>query len=200
MARTYDTHTTADVIVKDLASSIAGKVVLTTGVTPGGLGAFFVEQIAQAQPKLLILAGRSSQKLQDIVEAVAAVGIASKTVELDLSSLAHVKQAAATIHGWHDVPAIDVLVNNAGIMAVEYEKTADGFEKQFATNHLGPFLFTNLIMSKVLAARDPRVVMVSSDGHRLSPMRFADYGFHVRGTYPQVTYPGHGRADRLVGG
>jgi len=184
MARSYDTSTTADIIVKDLASHIAGKVILTTGVTPGGLGAFFVEQIAQARPKLVILAGRSTQKLQSTADVVAKVGIPTKTLELDLSSLNHAKQAAATVNEWSDVPVIDVVVNNAGIMGAPYGKTSDGYESQFATNHLGPFLFTNLIMPKVLASQEPRIVTVSSDGHRLSPIRSADYGFHVRCTPP----------------
>jgi NAD(P)-dependent dehydrogenase (short-subunit alcohol dehydrogenase family) len=66
-------------------------------------------------------------------------------------------------------------------MATEYALSAERVESQFATNHLGPFLLTNLIMGKVLAARSPRVVMVASDGHRLSGIRFADYNFDVSG-------------------
>lgn len=192
MAPPYDTNATADLIVQDLASHIAGKVVLTTGVSPGGLGAFFVEQISQAQPKLLILAGRSTEKLKATAHAVG--GVATRTVELDLTSLAHVRTAAETVNGWDDVPAIDVLVNNAGIMGVSYGKTADGFEKQFGTNHLGPFLFTNLILPKVLASKEPRVVTVSSDAHRFSPMRFADYDFHVRPQHPTLS-PLRSRVD-----
>ena len=180
MVSKYDTQTSADIIVKDLASHIADKVVLTTGVSPGGLGAFFVEQISQGKPKLLILAGRSAEKLKTTAEAIGKAGVATKILELDLSSLAHVKEAAAAVNGWSDVPAIDVLVNNAGVMAIKYAKTIDGHEMQLGTNHLGPFLFTNLILQKVMASKEPRIVMVSSDGHRLSPFRFADYDFHVK--------------------
>lgn len=180
MSRKYDTNTEAREVVDDLSASIAGTTVLVTGVSPGGLGAFFAEQIARAQPKLLILAGRSVAKLQATAEVIQKTGTSTKLLELDLSRLAHVRGSAEKVNTWQDVSVIDVLVNNAGIMAVDYEKTEDGFEKQFATNHLGPFLFTNLIIPKILASGKPRIVNVSSDGHRLSPVRFADYGFHVR--------------------
>lgn len=184
----YDTQTTADVIVQELASHIAGKTILVTGVSPGGLGAFFVAQIAKAKPALLILAGRNPDKVKATADADAA-GVPVKLLSLDLSHLDNVKQAAATVNGWADVPAIDVLVNNAGVMASDYATTADGFESQFGTNHLGPFLFTNLIIPKILAAKEPRIVNVSSDGHRLSPIRWADIDFHVRFTQSKMVLP-----------
>lgn len=179
MSRKFDTMTEAGIVVDELATNITGTTILVTGVSPGGLGAFFAEQVARAHPKLLILAGRSVAKLQTTAELIHKTGTPTKLLELDLSRLAHVRKSAGQVDSWDDVPIIDVLVNNAGIMAVDYEKTDDGYEKQFATNHLGPFLFTNLIMPKILASSRPRVVNVSSDGHRLSPIRFADYGFHV---------------------
>lgn len=57
------------------------------------------------------------------------------------------------------MPAIDVLVNNAAIMACDYGRTEDGIEQQFDVGHIGPFLFTNLIMKKIMAAKAPRLVM-----------------------------------------
>ena len=177
----YDTHTTADTIVKDLASQINGKVILTTGASPGGLGAFFNEHIACAKPKLLILAGRNTSKNQATADLLLKdhPGLRVKTVTLDLEDLQNVRDAASTINGWSDVSNIDVLVNNAGIMACEYAKTEDGIERQFAAGHVGHFLFTNLIMDKILASESPRVVVVSSDGHRLSAIRWPDIGFSV---------------------
>jgi NAD(P)-dependent dehydrogenase (short-subunit alcohol dehydrogenase family) len=177
----YNTQTTANVIVRDLASEISGKVILTTGVSPGGLGAFFVEQIAVANPALLILAGRTQSKMQATADAVAKKNSRVKTriLQLDLENLKQVREAAAKVNGWNDVPAIDVLVNNAGVMACDYAKTEDGIERQLAASHVGHFLFTNLIMKKLLAAKSPRVVSVSSDGHRLSAMRWVDIGFSV---------------------
>lgn len=179
MAHKYDTQTTAEVVVKDYSAEIANKVILTTGVSPGGLGAFFNQHIAAAKPALLILAGRNPAKNQETAQALSKEhpDLQTRTLQLDLESLAKVREAAATVNGWSDVPHIDVLVNNAGTMACEYSKTADGFERQFGTNHVGPFLFTNLIMSKILASKSPRIVNVSSDGHRLSSIRWPDIGF-----------------------
>lgn len=177
----YDTQSTADILVKDYANEIKGKVILTTGVSPNGLGAFFVEHIAAADPKLLILAGRNPTKIQATADAVskARPNVQTRTLRLDLESINQINEAGATVNGWADVPYIDVLVNNAGIMACPYAKTEDGLERQFATSHVGPFLFTNLIMKKILASSAPRVVNVSSDGHRLSAMRWGDIGFAV---------------------
>lgn len=184
----YNTNTTADVVVRDLASQITGKVVLTTGVSPGGLGAFFVQQIAAANPALLILAGRNPSKTKATADALAKANPKVKTriLQLDLDSLKKVRKAAAEVNSWANVPAIDVLVNNAAIMACDYGKTEDGIEQQFAVGHIGPFLFTNLIMKKILAAKAPRVVNVSSDGHRLSAIRWPDIGFSVSRGFPNL--------------
>ncbi|KAK2740826.1 short-chain dehydrogenase reductase family [Colletotrichum kahawae] len=118
--------------------------------------------------------------VQQTADAITAANpsVRIKTLELDLGSFKNVRSAAETVNGWEDVPHIDVLMNNAGIMAVPFSLTEDGLESQFGTNHLGPFLFTNSIMGKVLAAAEPRVVTVSSDGHRLGHIRWSDYNFN----------------------
>jgi NAD(P)-dependent dehydrogenase (short-subunit alcohol dehydrogenase family) len=180
MPAPYKFETTAEEVIADLKTYINGKVILTTGVSPGGLGAHFVEQIAAAQPKLLILAGRNKSKVEATAQKIAEItngSIDTRTLELDLGSLAKVREAAAIVNAYSE--SIDVLVNNAGIMATEYAKTADGVENQFGTNHIGPWLFTNLIIDKVLASPRPRIVNVSSDGYRMSPIRFHDHGFKV---------------------
>jgi NAD(P)-dependent dehydrogenase (short-subunit alcohol dehydrogenase family) len=64
-------------------------------------------------------------------------------------------------------------------MGIDYTRSPDGVEMTLATNHVGPFLFTNLLMDKLLAAERPRVVVLSSEGHRWSPMRWGDYNFQV---------------------
>lgn len=177
----YSTNTTTDELVSDYASIIKDKVILTTGVSPGGLGAFFVQSIAKAQPAHLILATRNAEKLAQTAADITAAhpNVKVRTLNLDLGSQESVRAAAAQVNAWDDIPAIDVLVNNAGIMAVEYTLSPEGIESQFATNHLGHFLFANLIMKKIVAANEPRIVSVSSDGHRLSPVRLSDYNFDV---------------------
>ncbi|KAF4157184.1 hypothetical protein CNMCM6069_005821 [Aspergillus lentulus] len=173
-----DKNTPAHVLVQNYASHIKGKAILTTGVSPGSLGNHFVQSSAAAEPRCLILAGRNRSKIQQTADEIKASypNVETRLLEIDLASLDSIRQAAAQINSWDDIPAIDVVVNNAAIMATEYA-LSEGVESQFATNHLGPFLLTNLIMGKVLAARSPRVVMVASDGHRLSGIRFADYNF-----------------------
>lgn len=199
MSSKYGFETTAEEVVRDLKSQIEGKVVLTTGVSPGGLGAFFVEQIAAANPKLLILAGRNASKVQETAQKIldsTKGAVQTRVLELDLGSLAKVRQAAAVVNAYPE--PIDVLVNNAGIMAVPYSTTPEGFESQFGTNHLGPWLFTNLVLDKVLAAKQPRVVFVSSDGYRASGIRHHDPSFHQGQVYHKFRAYGQSKTANIL--
>ncbi|KAK7971585.1 hypothetical protein PG989_016601 [Apiospora arundinis] len=174
----YTAETTADQVAADCQAQIAGKTVLVTGATPGGLGAAFALAIAKYRPACIILATRSLATAEETAAQIRAVEarINVKCVELDLSSQAQIREAAAQVNAFDE--AVDVLVNNAGVMACPYAKTVDGIERQFGTNFVGHFLFTNLLLPKMLARDVPaRVVNVSSDGHRFSPVRFEDLGF-----------------------
>lgn len=177
----YTAETTADQVAADCQAQIAGKTVLVTGATPGGLGAAFALAIAKYRPACVILATRSLATAEETAAQIRAVEarINVKCVELDLSSQSQIREAAAQVNAFDE--AVDVLVNNAGVMACPYAKTVDGIERQFGTNFVGHFLFTNLLLPKMLARDVPaRVVNVSSDGHRFSPVRFEDLGFDVR--------------------
>ncbi|KAJ6780783.1 hypothetical protein PWT90_05687 [Aphanocladium album] len=200
MPEPYDETATASGLTKDLAAHIKGKVILTTGVSPKGLGAAFVQAIAHAQPALVILAARTPSKIAETAQAIEAAcpGVRTRSLALSLDSLAAAREAAETVLSWEDVPVIDVLVNNAGIMAVEYKLSPDGFESQLATNHLGHFLFTNLIMDKILASSAPRIVNVSSDGHRLAPIRCGDYNFDGGKTYNKWTAYGQSKTANML--
>jgi len=94
---------------------------------------------------------------------------AVEVAPLDLADLASVRAFAAA----RDEP-VDLLVNNAGVMAPPRRETADGFELQFGTNHLGHFALTGLLLDRLLAGADPRVVTVSSGAHRMGKIRFDD--------------------------
>lgn len=171
----FGTHTTANDVSQHYAPQIEGKTVLVTGVSPGGLGAEAAAAIAVQNPKLLILAGRSPDKLRQTQENIAklAPGVKTKPLILDLASLKQVRQAAQEVESW-DI-AIDVLINNAAVMSIpQRELSEDGYELQFASNHLGPFLFTNTILPSLKRATAPRVVSVSSWGHHQSPVNFDD--------------------------
>ncbi|KAF9873014.1 hypothetical protein CkaCkLH20_09524 [Colletotrichum karsti] len=185
MAPACNMNTKASELVEFYAPTISGKTILVTGPSPGSLGESFVKQVAAGNPAVLILAGRSNSKLQPMADELNSThpAIVVKLLAMDLMSFSSVRQAAETVMSWDDIPSIDVLVNNAGIMAVPYKLTEDGFESQFQTNHLSHFLFTNLIIDKLLAAKAPRVVFVSSGVHRIGNIRWTDYNFNGGKTY-----------------
>jgi NAD(P)-dependent dehydrogenase (short-subunit alcohol dehydrogenase family) len=114
-------------------------------------------------------------------------GVSADVVELDLSSLASVRAAAAVIRARY--PRLDLLMNNAGVMEVPYQRTADGFELTFATNHLGHFALTGLLLDSLLAASGARVVTMSSQGHVEGVMNFTDlqseHSYDPAGAYCQ---------------
>ncbi|KAI1373227.1 NAD(P)-binding protein [Hypoxylon crocopeplum] len=185
MAEQKESAKTASGIAFDYSEVIKGKIILTTGVSPGGLGAAFVHAIAPMQPGVLILAGRSPAKTQKTALEVQKLSPTTivHTLEVDFGSLASVRAAAEVLRGWTDVPHIDVLVNNAGIGVKPWTITEEGFELLLVTNHLGPFLFTNLVMSRLLASQAPRVINIASDGHIFSPIRFDDPNFRDESVY-----------------
>jgi NAD(P)-dependent dehydrogenase (short-subunit alcohol dehydrogenase family) len=95
-----------------------------------------------------------------------------RVVHLDLASLASVRTAASEIRA--ACPRLDLLINNAGVMDVPYQRTEDGFELTFATNHLGHFALTGLLLDRLCAAPGSRIVTVSSRGHDSGAMNFGD--------------------------
>ncbi|KAM0417059.1 hypothetical protein ACHAPT_012965 [Fusarium lateritium] len=196
----YTASTPISELIADYANIIKGKTILTTGVTPTGLGATFVEATAAANPELLILAGRTASKLEELSKIISAAhpNIKTRHLIVDLGSMDSVRKAAEEVNGWGDVPQIDVVVNNAGVMAIPYAQTVDGFETQFAADHLGHFLLTNLIMDKILASKSPRVVNVSSNGHSFSPVRFYDPHFSNGETYDMWAAYGQAKTANML--
>ena len=155
--------------------------VLITGPSEGGLGAETATCLASGSPELLVLAGRSLGKIQPVIDRINAINpeVRTKFINLDLSSLASVREAAASITA--NVEKIDVLINNAAVMTCPFSKTVDGIECQFGTNHMGHFLLTNLIMPKILAAGPgARIVNLSSSAHRMADVNLDDYNFEVK--------------------
>ncbi|KAG9191998.1 hypothetical protein G6011_10732 [Alternaria panax] len=189
----------ASTIAVDNASNIAGKVILTTGVTQGGLGATFVEEIAKHNPVLLILAGRSPSKVQATADKIrsnpASANVETRILALDLASQKQIREAAKEVLAYPEAH-IDVLVNSAGIMKASPD--SEGIENQFGCNHVGHFLFTNLIMPKLLASKAPRVVNVASDGHRFSSVRFEDPSFQHGKVYDQWEAYGQSKTANIL--
>ena len=104
-----------------------------------------------------------------------APGSSVHVLRLDLASLASVRAAASEIRA--TCPRLDLLINNAGVMRPPYQRSADGFELTFATNHLGHFALTGLVLGSLLATPGSRIVTVSSVGHRDGVMHFDDLQF-----------------------
>ncbi|KAG6825743.1 hypothetical protein H0H92_002605 [Tricholoma furcatifolium] len=169
-------------VAKSFASFIKNKRVIITGVTLGGLGAECA-RVLVAHGAEVILAGRTSNKIQDTVDVIKKEFPEAKMKQLilDLSSQAAIRKAADEVLKY-DFP-IDVVFLNAGIMGAPYSKTPDGLESQFGINHIGHFLFGNLILPKLIESPAPRIVSVSSVGHFWSPVRFDDYSFDDGKTY-----------------
>src|ERR1019366_554926 len=105
-------------------------------------------------------------------------------IELDLASLASARAAADKLVA--DGKPLDIIIANAGVMATPFGKTADGFETQFGTNHLGHFVFINRIAS--LLAPGGRLINLSSSGHRFSNVNLDDPNFETTPYEPFVAY------------
>lgn len=145
--------------------SFAGRRVIVTGAN-SGLGLITARELARVGASV-VLAVRNTAKGDD----AAATMTGDVTVRaLDLQDLVSVRAFA------DQTEAVDVLVNNAGIMAVPYAQTADGFESQIGTNHLGHFALTNLLLPKIT----DRVVTVSSMMHLLGVISLKDLNWRSR--------------------
>ena len=168
--------TTTDQVLRGVR--LAGKTALVTGATTG-LGLETSRALASAGATV-ILGARSEDKAEaakaTILEQVP--GAALEHVIVDLTSLASIREAAANVLARHD--RLDLLVNNAGVMFTPFERTADGFELQFGTNHLGHFLLTALLMPAITAAAPSRIVNLSSGGHRASDILWDDPNYETR--------------------
>jgi NAD(P)-dependent dehydrogenase (short-subunit alcohol dehydrogenase family) len=168
--------TTTDQILHGV--TLAVKTALVTGATTG-LGLETARALASVGATV-VLGARTEEKAEaakaTILEQVP--GAALEHVLVDLTSLASVREAAANLLARHD--RLDVLVNNAGVMFTPFERTADGFELQFGTNHLGHFLLTALLMPAITKAAPSRIVNLSSGGHRASDILWDDPNYQTR--------------------
>jgi NAD(P)-dependent dehydrogenase (short-subunit alcohol dehydrogenase family) len=143
-----------------------GRTIIVTG-SNSGIGLVAARELARAGARV-ILAVRDTAKGEE-----AAAGIAGETEirPLDLADLASVRAFASAVDG-----NVDVLINNAGVMATPERRTKDGFELQFGTNHLGHFALTNLLLPQIT----DRVVTLSSPAHRLGRINLDDLNWERR--------------------
>jgi NAD(P)-dependent dehydrogenase (short-subunit alcohol dehydrogenase family) len=164
----------------------SGRVAVVTGANDG-LG-FEVARALAGADATVVMAVRNVDKGRAARERILAehgdAGV--EVVELDLASLASVDAGAGRITERHG--RVDVLVNNAGVMAVPEQRTEDGFELQLATNHLGHFVLTARLLPRLLAAPAARVVAVSSTARHFG-LPVSHRNPHLRGRYnPWLSY------------
>ena len=148
----------------DHIPDLSNKTILVTGAN-SGIGLEAVKLFA-ANGAQVIMACRNASKAQAAAEQVMAetAGASLEIMALDLADLASVKEFAQEVSGRFD--KVDVLLNNAGLMAPPLQRTKDGFEIQFGTNHLGHFALTGQLLPVLETAPAPRIVQISSVVHR----------------------------------
>lgn len=172
MKRKKNRWTVADVPFQE------GKIAVVTGAN-SGLG-FHIAHILSARGARVVMACRNLEKgdvaRQRIDES--APPVSPEVRELDLGDLSSVKAFADGISG--SFPSVDLLINNAGLMAIPYHRTADGFEMQFGVNHLGHFALTGRLLPLLRSSGEARVVNVSSAAHRLGRIRYEDIHWERR--------------------
>ncbi|MEU9194146.1 oxidoreductase [Streptomyces hundungensis] len=148
----------------------SGRTAVVTGAN-SGIGLVAARELARRGARV-VLACRSAARGRQAEERVKSEvpGARAEFRRLDLADLASVRDFAATL----PYERLDLLVNNAGVMALPYGRTADGFETQFGVNHLGHFALTGLLLPRLRAAGAARVVSVSSGMHALANIDLRD--------------------------
>ena len=167
--------TTADVIA---GISLAGKRALVTGAS-SGLGVETVRTLAGAGAAV-VMSARDAQKLtaarDEVLQQLPDAQL--DMLIMDLADLESVRAAAD--QALQKYSQINLLINNAGVMACPLMRTAQGFEMQFGTNHLGHFLFTCLLVPALIAGAPARVVNLSSAGHKFANINLEDPNYRER--------------------
>ena len=156
---------------------VEGRVAVITGASSGiGLE---TASVLVSRGATVVLACRDNDKARSAADQIRARAGADpakvRLVQLDLASLDSVREAAGQIRSAFG--RLDLLINNAAVMRPPYQRSADGLELTFATNHLGHFTLTGLLLDRLLAAEGSRIVTVSSVGHRDGTMHWDDLQF-----------------------
>jgi NAD(P)-dependent dehydrogenase (short-subunit alcohol dehydrogenase family) len=184
----FGATTTTDEVLEGV--DLSGKTVLVTGGS-SGLGQETARAMA-AKGAHVVITARNQAQMEEAVAAIKAEAPEAKldTLTCDLASLESIKNAGAEANERFD--KIDVLINNAGVMACPKMETSDGFEMQFGTNHLGHFALTKHLMPLLEAGCEApgsgRIVNLSSRGHHICPADLEDPNFERSEYAPWVSY------------
>ena len=174
----------------------SGRLAIVTGSNTG-LG-YDTARVLAARGAKVVLAVRDTAKGDAAAARIRTLSPAADVTvhKLDLGSLASVRTAGAELAAAY--PRIDLLINNAGVMYPPKQTTADGFELQFGTNHLGHFALTGLLLNNMLGVEGSRVVVVSSIAHNIrAKIDFADLQWETR-RYDRVASYGQSKLANLM--
>ncbi|KAL4994347.1 hypothetical protein BDV10DRAFT_189087 [Aspergillus recurvatus] len=193
----FSFSTTGSDVVQRWGKYLAGKKGASTpgdtGASTGGLGGATATALATANPAPahIILLARSLPKVHGIINKISETSPQTKCsfIPIELDEFDSVRKAADCIKELVQHGKIDLLINNAGVMAIPWGKNKNGIEKTLAINHLGHFLLTGLLMPLILKGDGGRVVNLSSAGYEMGPFRREDWNFEDGKTYhPLSTY------------
>ncbi len=173
---------------------LQGYISIVTGAN-SGLGLETVRALSR-KGSHVVMACRDMNKGQQVLNAIAAdvPGASFELVQLDLASLDSVRNFFTTFQQSHD--RLDLLFNNAGVMAIPRRETKDGFEMQFGTNHLGHFALTGLLLPLLLATPQSRIITTSSIARRMGKVNLADP--HHRNSYSRWKTYAHSKRSNLL--
>ncbi|HEY8258199.1 MAG TPA: SDR family oxidoreductase [Gemmatimonadales bacterium] len=157
--------------MKHALADLTGRVCVVTGASRG-IGRATAEGLGELGARLVLVCRKAEDGAEVAAGIATAGGHTPDVVSCDLSSQASIHTAAAEILAKH--PRLNVLVNNAGVLLRSREVSVDGFEMQFAVNHLGYFLLTNLLLGALKAGAPARIVNVSSGAHQGGRLDFND--------------------------
>ena len=166
---------------------LEGRTVLITGANTG-IGKETALDLARRGANVHILCRNIGKGKAAAEEISNAVGKQVSVHSLDVSSLESVRECVKKITDELKLAKIDILINNAGVMACPFTKTKDGFELQFATNHLGHFLLTLELLPLIRKGKNPRIVTVSSLAHKYGKIHFDDINFSTIAYRPFKAY------------
>lgn len=190
---TFTRETTGIEVVNTFNDVAEGRTILITGTSDGGMGAETAFSLAHANPALLLLLARTENKVTPVISKIKALNPSIKVtfVPIELDDFDSVRNAAGIIN--ETITKLDIMINNAGIMAVPFATNKNNIESQFVTNHLGHFLLTALVHSKIRAAgKNARIVNLTSDGYMIGPCRLDDVNFNDGKDYDR--WSGYGQA------
>jgi NAD(P)-dependent dehydrogenase (short-subunit alcohol dehydrogenase family) len=149
-----------------------GRVAVVTGAN-SGLGYITARELARHGARVVLACRSEVRGHEALARLIAEVPAADAELRaLDMASLASIRAFADAVQASY--PALDLLINNAGVMAIPRQETADGFEMQFGTNHLGHFALTGLLLPLLINQPGSRVVTVSSNAHKPGKLDFDD--------------------------